>query len=170
MLYQLLPIRRNSNIDYESTIYCMFNTFLLNVTSIQKSHKIPTSPWGFITDRISIQYSYPSEYPRQLSQNIGVKYPRGRWTPRAVRNSNEIQNYCQIEIQNRVMRMSWTNLCILSDTDSADDSRMVATGQIWLDECSSTNRLASSVVFLHRLLLIHRRKSHCYTLHTILSV
>jgi len=26
--------------------------------------------------------------------------------------------------------MSWTNLCILSDTDSADDSRMVATGQI----------------------------------------
>jgi len=75
-------IRGNSKIDND--IYRIFNAFLLNLTSIQKSHRIPTGPWGFITVPIPIPYPYPWEsrwdslYPRQPWLMVRSHHKAGR--------------------------------------------------------------------------------------------
>jgi len=41
----------------------MFNAFPLNLTSIQKPHRIPTGPWGYITVPIPMPTGIPMGIP-----------------------------------------------------------------------------------------------------------
>jgi len=56
-----------AKLKHRHRYYRMFNTFPLNLTSIQHPHRIYTGPRGFITVPISIPYPWRSPYSRQPS-------------------------------------------------------------------------------------------------------